>query len=439
MKLKNYLYILLMVMLVHACKTSEQKELQNFVTVKGTGFEINGRPYHYLGTNFWYGLNLGSKGAGGNRERLVRELDRLKALGVANLRIMAGSEGPDDQPYRMLPSLQTSPGVYNPDVLDGLDYLLDEMKKRDMKAIMCLNNFWNWSGGMAQYIVWSGAADSIPYPPPNPGGDWGVYQKFTAQFYTNQKAVEMFNKHIEFIVNRKNAISHTDYKNDPTIMAWELANEPRGVDNIDAFLKWVDATAGLIKKHDPNHLVTTGSEGKTSSSFAGTDLANDHASKNIDYTTIHIWVQNWNYYNPAKADSTYAPALAYALNYLHEHEVVSKKINKPMVLEEFGISRDLNSHEPTSPVTIRDKYYASLFEEVYNRSNQDSSVVAGCNFWAWGGEGRPRVAEGFWTLGDNFIGDPAHETQGWYSVYDTDSSTNAIIKDYASKMSAIQK
>lgn len=439
MKRKNYLYILLMVVLVHACKTNEQKDLQDFVTVKGTGFEINGKPYHYLGTNFWYGLNLGSKGAGGNRERLVRELDRLKALGVNNLRIMAGSEGPDDQPYRMLPSLQPSPGVYNPDVLDGLDYLLDEMKKRDMRAIMCLNNFWNWSGGMAQYIVWSGAADSIPYPPPNPGGDWGVYQKFTAQFYTNQKAVDLFNKHIEFIVNRKNTISNTDYKNDPTIMAWELANEPRGVDNVDAFLKWVDATAGLIKKHDPNHLVTTGSEGKTSSSFAGTDLANDHASKNIDYTTIHIWVQNWNYYDPAKADSTYAPALAYALNYLQEHEVVSKKINKPMVLEEFGISRDLNSHEPSSPVTIRDKYYASLFEEVYNRSNQDSSVVAGCNFWAWGGEGRPRVAEGFWKLGDNFIGDPAHETQGWYSVYDTDSSTNAIIKDYASKMNAIQK
>jgi mannan endo-1,4-beta-mannosidase len=440
MKLRNFIYLFFLVLLVQACKPAETTNaLTDFVTVKGTGFEINGKPYHYLGTNFWAGLNMGSKGPGGNRERLLRELDRLKSMGITNLRVMAGSEGPDDQPYRMLPSLQTSPGVYNPEVLDGLDYLLDEMKKRDMKAIMCLNNFWNWSGGMAQYIVWSGAADSIPYPPPNPGGDWGKYQQFTAQFYTNQKAVDLFNKHIEFIVNRKNAISNTDYKNDPTIMAWELANEPRGVNNIDAFLKWVDATAGLIKKFDPSHLVTTGSEGKTSSDFAGTDLENDHLSKSIDYTTIHIWVQNWNYYDPAKADSTYVPSLAYALNYLREHEAISKKMNKPMVLEEFGISRDLNRHDAGSPVTVRDKYYASLFEEVYNRSNQDSSVVAGCNFWAWGGEGRPRVPEGFWKLNDDFIGDPPHESQGWYSVYDTDSTTIEVLRTYAGKMNSIGK
>ncbi|HEY8937402.1 MAG TPA: beta-mannosidase [Cyclobacteriaceae bacterium] len=439
MKSSMYCYFFFLLLATQACKPTETKTASEFVTVKGTGFELNGKPYHYLGTNFWYGLNLGSKGSGGNRERLLRELDRLKALGVTNLRVMGGSEGPDTEPYRMVPAIQTSPGVYNQDVLEGLDFLLDEMKKRDMKAIMCMNNFWNWSGGMAQYLVWAGAADSIPYPPPNPGGDWAIYQKFTAQFYSNQKAVDMFNKHIEYMVSRKNSISGIDYKNDPTIMAWELGNEPRGVDNISDFSKWVDATAGLFKKLDTNHLVTTGSEGKTSSDFAGTDLYNDHSSKNIDYSTIHIWVQNWNYYDPKKADSTYAPALAYALNYLKEHEVIAKKLNKPMVLEEFGISRDLNSHEPTSPTTIRNKYYASIFEEVYNRSNRDSSIVAGCNFWAWAGEGRPRVAEGFWKAGDDFIGDPPHETQGWYSVYDTDSTTNAIIKDYATKMSSITK
>lgn len=437
MKLFNCLLLFSYLFVLQACKTKESTRLQDFVVVKNTGFVINGKPYHYLGTNFWYGLNLGSKGAGGNRDRLIRELDRLKALGVTNLRIMAGSEGPDSEPYRMVPSLQTSPGVYNQEVLDGLDFLLNEMKKRDMKAIMCLNNFWNWSGGMAQYLVWSGAADSIPYPPPNPGGNWDTFQKFSAQFYSNQRAVELFNKHIEFIVSRKNNYSSVDYKNDPTIMAWELGNEPRGVNNIDAFLKWIDETAGLIKKLDPNHLVTTGSEGKTSSSSSGTDLAKDHASKNIDYATIHIWVQNWSIYDPAKPDSTYERSVQYAYDYLRDQEQIAKTINKPVVLEEFGISRDLNSHDPSSTTTIRNKYYASIFEEVHNRANRDSSVVAGCNFWAWAGEGRPRVPEGFWKPGDEFIGDPPHEGQGWYSVYDTDTLTTEIIKNYAGKMNSI--
>ena len=407
---------------------SSPKSPSPFVSVKGVGFELNGKPYKFLGTNFWYGLNLGSKGPGGNRERLIRELDRLNELGVTNLRIMGGSEGPDSEPYRMVPSLQTSPGVYNTDVLEGLDFLLDEMRKRDMKAIMCMNNFWNWSGGMAQYLVWAGAADSIPYPPPHPGGDWGKYQQFTAQFYSNSNAVEMFDQHLEFLINHTNSISGTDYKNDPTIMAWELANEPRGVNNIPDFLKWVDATAGYIKKLDPSHLVTTGSEGKTSSDFAGTDLARDHASKNIDYSTIHIWVQNWGYYDPMKADSTYSPALKYAITYLNDHAAIARQMGKPMVLEEFGISRDLNSYDVQSSVTVRDKYYAAIFDEVMRLTKEPGSSVQGCNFWAWGGEGRPQHPGAMWVPGDDFVGDPPHEFQGWYSVFDTDTSTIEVIR-----------
>jgi len=53
-------------------------------------------------------------------------------------------------------------------------------------------------------------------------------------------------------------------RNDPTIMAWELANEPRGFhNNAAAFNTWLDDTVAHIKSLDPNHLVTTGCEGDT--------------------------------------------------------------------------------------------------------------------------------------------------------------------------------
>jgi mannan endo-1,4-beta-mannosidase len=439
------IFLPLMVVLLFACngkkKDAEKTETpdttkttqvtekpKGFVSVNGTHFEIDGKPYYYLGTNFWYGLNLGSKGAGGNRERLIRELDRLVKIGVRNLRVVAGSEGPDTEPWRMVPAMQTAPGQYNMEVVDGLDFLLDEMRKRDMKAIMCLNDFWPWSGGMGQYLVWAGAADSIPYPPPHPGGSWDDYPKFTAQFYSNPKAVEMFNKHIEFVVNRKNPYSNIEYKNDPTIMAWELANEPRGVNNLDAFAKWIDETAGLIKKLDPHHLVTTGSEGNTSNSkSSGTDLEKDHSSKSIDYATMHIWVQNWGWYDPAKAKATYPVAVDSAMKYFERHAAAARKLNKPLVLEEFGISRDLNNHAANTPTTVRDKYYERMFEEVYRRSIEPNSLLSGVNFWAWGGEGRPKKPMGFWKAGDDFIGDPPHEAQGWYSVFDNDSSTIKVM------------
>lgn len=422
-----------------ACNTATTPHSTGFVTVKDTHFEIDGKPYYYLGTNFWAGINLGSKGAGGQRERLLRELDRLQGMGVTNLRIMGGSEGPDTEPFRMVPSLQPKPGEYNAEVLDGLDYLLSEMQKRNMHAIVCLNNFWNWSGGMSQYLVWAGAADSIPYPSSDRPESWGIFQAFTAQFYSNEKATALFDNHIRFIVAHVNGYTKKAYKDDPTIMAWELANEPRADKNIDGMHAWIDKTAGLIKSLDAHHLVTTGSEGATSGPGAGTDLVRDHESSHIDYATIHIWVQNWNIYDPAKADSTFDPSVAYAQHYLDQHVAMARQLKKPMVLEEFGISRDGNSYNRNTPTTIRDKYYQNIFDAVFDYAKKDSSIVPGVNFWAWGGEGKPRVPGGMWKPGDDFLGDPPHEAQGWYSVFDNDSSTIAVIKASAAKFNQLGK
>ena len=60
---------------------------QKFVGIKDGHFVRDGKPYYYVGTNLWYGAILGSEGQGGNRERLCRELDTLKAIGIDNLRI----------------------------------------------------------------------------------------------------------------------------------------------------------------------------------------------------------------------------------------------------------------------------------------------------------------------------------------------------------------
>jgi mannan endo-1,4-beta-mannosidase len=59
---------------------------------------------------------------------------------------MSSSEGPDDEPFRMKPSLMVSPGIYNNDIYDGLDYAVSEMGKRGFTITMCLNNYWHWSG-----------------------------------------------------------------------------------------------------------------------------------------------------------------------------------------------------------------------------------------------------------------------------------------------------
>lgn len=153
---------------------------QNFVKVKGRNFVINGKPYYYMGCNYWYGGILGSSGEGGNRKRLLQELDLMKKLGINNLRILAGAEGPDDEPFRVTPTLILEPGKkYNAALLDGLDFLLAEMSKRNMRAVLYLGNAWDWSGGYAQYLNWNGHGP-IPYPMVE--HSWGPFQKYVLSF-----------------------------------------------------------------------------------------------------------------------------------------------------------------------------------------------------------------------------------------------------------------
>ena len=428
--MKNIKYLPFLILLfVAAC--SQKEEPTGFVKVENGDLVLNGQSYNFIGTNLWYGMNLGSAGDGGERGRLIRELDRLKDLGLTNLRVMGSSEGPDSIPYRSVPALQSAPGKYNDQLLEGLDYLLVEMAKRDMKAVICLNNFWMWSGGFPQYVSWSDSS-GIPFPNIVGGGTWDPFINYSLGFYTNEKAMQLFENHLDFMINRKNTISGVEYKKDPTIMSWQLANEPRGYSQPDAHRKWIYRTAKLIKELDPNHLVSTGTEGNTNTDYSGIDLFEDNNSPDIDYCTSHVWIQNWSWYDPEKPE-TFDSALVKAKEYLEDQIVRARKLGKPIVLEEFGVSRDAGNFQDSASTIYRDRFYDFIFNET-SMSIKNNGVIKGCNFWSWGGEGRPQNVGGLWQPGDDFIGDPPHERQGWYSVYETDSSTIEIIKSYSSQL-----
>ncbi len=386
----------------------------NFVTASDGKFMLDGGPYYFVGTNFWQGMNLGVDGPGGDRDLLMAELDRLQNLGVTNLRVMAASEGPNTEPYRMVPALMTSPGVYDEEVLDGLDFFLAELGKRDLKAVMVLNNYWQWSGGMGQYVSWS-EGTSIPYP-----GDWGEFMNYVASFYDCGECQTWYLNHIEMIINHTNPYTGLAYRDDPAIFAWELANEPRRYP-----YSWIDETAAFIKSLDPNHMVTTGSEGTPPGE--NQDFQRTHDGPNIDYATVHIWPQNWGWYDPVSS-GTYEGAEQSALEYLRRHVFDMAVLNKPLVLEEFGLARDWEPvqdiYDPRSSTIYRDRFYKAMFDEVFDLASK-GSTIAGDNFWAWGGASRP---------GDSWLGDPPHETPGWYSVYHTDESTIAIISSHFVEM-----
>ena len=403
--------------------------MPQYITTQGMQLIKQGSPYHFMGCNIWYASILGSTGVGGDRERLCHELDLMKEVGITNVRILSGPDAGSLLANPAKPYLQTAQGMLNDTILVGLDYVIAELEKRDMEAVIYLNNAWDWSGGYGFYLKECGYGDS---PNANVEGGYDRYVDYCVDFARDTCAQELFYGYIERIVSRRNTITGRPYREEPAIMAWQLCNEPRPFarDNStkEMFAGWIARAAALIKSIDPNHLVSTGSEGIVGCEADVELCERIHADPNIDYLTIHIWPINWGWASRTNPDEGIENACVKSSQYIALHTKMATRLGKPLVIEEFGYARQGNRAGIDIPTESRDRFYSHIFEEV-KRSMAEGGPIAGCNFWAWSGSGRPR--QEVWQAGDDYLGDPPHEPQGWYSVFDCDSSTIAIIGDYS--------
>eukprot|EP01024_Parvocaulis_polyphysoides_P060022 TRINITY_DN6512_c1_g1_i1.p2 TRINITY_DN6512_c1_g1~~TRINITY_DN6512_c1_g1_i1.p2 ORF type:complete len:298 (-),score=37.56 TRINITY_DN6512_c1_g1_i1:472-1365(-) len=271
--------------------------------------------------------------------------------------------------------------------------------------------------------------------------------KSKTDFYTDWKARNFYKEHLKNIVHRKNTFTNTTYLNDPTIFAWNLINEPRCTGCGWALQAWVDEMALYMKAIDPNHMVTIGEEGFYSSTChrvhinpgagarrsglgsspwalqEGQDFINNHRSDSIDFATVHIWMDNWmghadycGFINQNKRfDYTHGcdvwkEKLEYTQQWLAAHIEDVKKLNKPLIVQEFGKTIDaaklhddlegalLPGERTHDGLEIRDQF----FEAVYNEIEKDAlngGNTLGSNFWNLYREGHGEDDPYFVTLG----------------------------------------
>ncbi|MBB4034312.1 mannan endo-1,4-beta-mannosidase [Dysgonomonas hofstadii] len=430
--MKKIVFITVITALMAFISCSQKKtditDTTPFVEQKNGQLFIGEKPYYFIGTNFWYGAILGSEGQGGNRERLHKELDFMQANGINNLRILVGADGVAGQAVKVMPTLQQAPGVYNDTIFDGLDYLLVEMGKRNMHAVLYLNNSWEWSGGYGQYLEWAGKGNV----PEKGVHDWPVFVEHVAKYADCDSCHAMFNEHVKYVLSRTNRYTNKKYTEDTVIMAWQVGNEPRAFseEGKAGFARWIKESTALIRSLDPNHLISIGSEGVWGTEMDSVLFEQMHADPNVDYLTMHIWPKNWSWIDVNDIPGSVKTGIEKTNEYMQQHIAIAKRLNKPVVMEEFGFPRDNHKYTLDDPVTARDKYYANVFGQIVAAS-KDNGVLAGCNFWAWGGFGRP--AHEFWQPWDDYVGDPSQEEQGLNSVFDTDS-TIKVIKEYADQL-----
>jgi lysophospholipase L1-like esterase len=262
--------------------------------------------------------------------------------------------------------------------------------------------------------------------------NWPLFLAHVSQYAACDSCHALFLNHVKHVVTRTNRYTGKKYIDDSAIMSWQVGNEPRVFSNEGkpAFIRWLKEVTKLIRSLDPNHLISLGNEGAMGCEGDMQLFETIHADPNVDYLTIHIWPKNWSWISIPDVTDHIAAAIEKTNAYIEAHTAIAEKLQKPLVIEEFGYPRDHHRYTLDDPTTARDTYYRNIFAQV-TASAESAGMLAGCNFWTWGGFGR--TAHEYWLPWDDYLGDPAQEEQGLNSVFDVDA-TIGLIKKYANRL-----
>jgi mannan endo-1,4-beta-mannosidase len=328
----------------------------SFVNRDGTALTLNGESFYFSGTNnFWLADPWTSK------EAVTNFFEAAEELGVTTVRTwLFCALSKQDAPHPLQPTTEhVRDGTITEAAGEHFDHVIDQAAKHSIRLIFPLTNYWGAYGGMDAYLKASDTASD----------DYA-----TADFYTDEDAQEYYRKFVETMLTRENTITGVQYKDDPTIMVWELANEPRapksafddGVSNVDVLGDWIADASTYIKSIDDNHLVSTGSEGfyadnpayvYTRQGWEGQSFTNHHAIDTIDVCSLHLYPTSWG-----KSDVE-----EFGTHWIREHvQDAREEVGKPVYLGEFGVEVPRNQIGGAAPEEmerrnrIYDEWYGVL-------------------------------------------------------------------------------
>lgn len=298
-----------------------------FVTVKHGGFAVHGSPFRFGGTNCYY-LHQQS------HYMIDAVLGDAARMGLTVVRAWAFADGTGGG-YR---PLQTAPYTYDEAAFEPLDYAVHRAGQLGLRLVLPLVNNWPDYGGMKTYVAWFLGLDDDSY------GDGTNHDRF----YTDAKIRDCFKAYMRHVTGRRNRYTGLRYRDDPTIMTFELGNEPRCRSDKSGrtLLSWAAEMTGYLKRLAPRQLVAVGDEGFYGeagnadypySDYEGAQWKQLTALPCVDYGTFHLYPQGWGE-NPASKPG--ADPAAWGTRWIADHLGDGRALGKPVVLEEFGLAVD---------------------------------------------------------------------------------------------------
>ncbi|KAF9461275.1 CEL4a mannanase [Collybia nuda] len=285
-----------------------------FVKTSGTRFTLNGARYTVVGGNaYWIGLT------GLSTSNMNKAFSDIAAAGGTTVRTWGFNEVTSQNGNWFQSWSGSTPTINTGSTgLQNFDNVVAAAKANGIRLIVALTNNWADYGGMDVYVRQIANSNNHDL------------------FYTNAAIQTAFKNYIKTFVSR--------YVNEPTIMAWELANEPRcrgstgtstGTCTPATITNWARSISAYIKSIDNNHLVALGDEGFYNQPNAptypyqggeGIDFDVNLGISTLDFGTFHgHWGQEGN-------------PQAWGKQWIIDHATSQTKAGKPVIIEEFGVT-----------------------------------------------------------------------------------------------------
>jgi hypothetical protein len=271
--LEAVLRLLVCLALVLAAAPAAGAATSPFVTRAGAQLELGGKPFRFGGANVeWLGLvGYGPADPAGPRPPSRFEIDdaltTAKLLGATVVRsqTLVDSVG-------CAACIEPALGRFDDSAFASSDYALAAARARGLKVIATIVGDDAAAGGTGcVYLRWRGI------DPP------GCSLVSMDQFWTDPTVIGDVEQHIAAVLNHVNAYTHVAYKDDPTILGWDLLNGGGSPPD------WTREIAGFVRGIDARHLILSG--------YSNAGLANVDACVSflyphwqLPYATVRAWI-----------------------------------------------------------------------------------------------------------------------------------------------------
>lgn len=345
----------------------------------------------YKAVSMWYAPLLGASKDKHDRQRLVEELDSLQKIGVNVVEVLAGTKidfvATKDSTQRARGSVRTLVGEKS--YFRGMDFLLNELKRRNMWAVVSL--------------------DRIACLDPQRQEKYGTF--------------------VEKWLTHKNALTGVVYKDDASILAWKVCDDLRiGGDSMSLYTTWVKDCVSCIRQVDDKHLVMA-----VYAPFKQRDAEEDArslssftAETGIDCAEIVIspceqgWVSKG-------AIIEGLPHLFLSLdNYIAAYNRVMYSSERPYIVR-VQYPRDAFFTRPSTSCSARETFFEYMGLKVIECRRNEEALM-GWSIKGWGGQAKPNSL-GVWDDVTEYTSEYPDEVKGLYSVFSADKSTVDVLTE----------